>query len=233
MQTANNQVTKPWGNHDKASVLVIGHDPRLQTSNTIAEYCFFADYYFRPKPTDNKELAKYGLANSLFSCIKYLTEGRIRDDEILITNLCNEGLPHPLGRKTVLIPRDKAENGLMQIRELLTASHINLIFPMSQQVNYWLQELGFYQADVNYLQESKPKATGLMNNPPYYQPNIAGAFKRICGKQFIADSQYYLFPILHVKSYPLKNRFLVYEQNYVNCKNSVKQVIDLSNLLGN
>lgn len=31
---------KPYGNLDKAKVLVIGHDPRLIKSETIAEYCF-------------------------------------------------------------------------------------------------------------------------------------------------------------------------------------------------
>lgn len=31
---------KDWGDLSKAKVLLIGHDPRLQKSDTIAEHCF-------------------------------------------------------------------------------------------------------------------------------------------------------------------------------------------------
>ena len=58
--------TKPWGDPETANILVIGHDPRLQETATIADYCFFADYYFQPKPEKKNELRKYGLAESLF-----------------------------------------------------------------------------------------------------------------------------------------------------------------------
>ena len=61
--------TKIWGNTEKAKILVIGHDPGLQRSSTIADYCFFADYYFRPKPSHASELSKYKLDESLFHCI--------------------------------------------------------------------------------------------------------------------------------------------------------------------
>lgn len=33
--------------------LIIGHDPRLQNSDTIADYALFADYYFEPKEEMN------------------------------------------------------------------------------------------------------------------------------------------------------------------------------------
>lgn len=62
-----NAEAKPFGDLKTAKVLVIGHDPRLQKSNTIAEYCFFADYFFRPLPKSPSELRKYKLAESLFS----------------------------------------------------------------------------------------------------------------------------------------------------------------------
>jgi len=38
--------TQPYGDITKAKVLIIGHDPRLQQSDTMAGFCFFADYYF-------------------------------------------------------------------------------------------------------------------------------------------------------------------------------------------
>ena len=49
--------TKIWRNLEKAKILAIGHDPGLQRSPTIADYCFFADYYFRFKPSKKSELA--------------------------------------------------------------------------------------------------------------------------------------------------------------------------------
>lgn len=219
-------ITKPWGSPDKAKVLVIGHDPRLQGSSTLATYCLFADYYFRPKPTERRELAKYQLAEALFNCVKDLTGGRISDDEVLVTNLCNAALPRPLDRRIVFIPEEKAEKGLKEIRVLLAGSNIKLVFPMSQQVNYWLQVLGFFPANAGFVEESKPKEIGIKNVLPYYEPRKGRAFKRICGQKFIADDQYYLFPILHVKSYPLKGNFCVYEEDYVSCRMEVRRVID-------
>ena len=224
-----NLKTKPWGDPKTAKILVIGHDPGLQRSKTIAEYCFFADYYFRPKPSQASERAKYDLAASLFGCVRDLTAGQFSDREkenVLITNLCNEVLPLSPRGKTNYIPRDMAEEGLKTIRELLAVSSIRLIFPMSQQVNYWLQKLGFYSTDTRFLEKSEPQLSGVRSGQPYYQPRETKAFKEICGKKYIADGRYYLFPILHIKSYPLKGNFLVYGDNYKDCKKEVKQLVD-------
>ena len=43
-------------------VLLIGHDPRLQTSDTIAKYALFADYYFREQPKNSSGKRKYNFA---------------------------------------------------------------------------------------------------------------------------------------------------------------------------
>lgn len=217
--------TRDWGNLEKAKVLVIGHDPRLQKAQTIATYCFFADYYFQPKPSRPSDLRKYQLAESLFKCIRELTSGRYCDDEILITNLCNDALPQTPKRKTVFIPRDKAEEGLAHIRACLKASNVSLIFAMSQQVNYWLQTLGFYAPVPEFLKNAEPKEIGIASEPPYYQPKNPGAFKTICGKKYLADGRYVLFPILHIKSYPLKGRFLAaYGDRYETCKGEVGSI---------
>lgn len=226
----SNAVTKPWGSPETARVLVIGHDPRLQGSSTLANYCFFADYYFRDKLTVKSDLAKYQLAEALFTCIKDLTSDRIFDKGVLVTNLCNQALPRPHGRKIVFLPKDEAEKGLKEVRSLLKGSQVRLIFPMSQQVNYWLQVLGFYSANASFVEESTPKEIATRSDPPYYEPSRPGAFKRICGKKFTADGQYFLFPILHVKSYPLKGKFCVYEENYASCRMEVRRVMDSLNV---
>ncbi len=226
MCSTKNLIAKPWGSPDKSQVLVIGHDPRLQRAETIASYCFFADYYFRDKPAKKNELAKYQLAESLFVCIRDLTGGHIQDNEVLVTNLCNEALDHAPKGRTVLIPKDKAERGLAEIRALLKGSNVELVFPMSQQVNYWLQILGFYPADEPFLRKAAPKEIGVKNEQPYYEAKEQGAFKLICGKMYQVDSQYCVFPILHVKNYPLKGKFLTYQDNYSSCKKAVGVILN-------
>jgi len=219
--------TNVWGNPEKAKILVIGHDPRLQKSSTIANYCFFADYYFQPKPDKKNELAKYRLAESLYGCIRDLTGGFFCDDEVLITNLCNEVLPKAPQGRNVLIPEDKAKNGLEMIRSLLTSSNIKLVFAMSQQVNYWLQKLGFYITDTKFLEKAEPKENGVKNDKPYYEPKKVKAFLEICGHRYLADNQYHLFPILHIKNYPPKGRFLAYEGNCARCKKEIGDLLIL------
>ena len=218
--------TKPWGNPNNAKILVIGHDPGLQRSQTIAEYCFFADYYFKPKPIRKDELSKCKLAESLYSCVKDLTGGHFTNDQILITNLCNETLPQSPKGKTNYIPLKEAKVGLGTIRALLKGSSVQLIFSMSQQVNYWLQKLGFYSTDTGFLEKAEPTKIGTDYEPRYYSPKASGAFKDICGNKYMADNQYHLFPILHVKSYPLKGNFLTaYSDKYENCKKEIANLL--------
>lgn len=69
-------VTKPYGNPKIADLLVIGHDPRLQESDTEAEYVFFMDYLERELPKQKLELRKYSLAKAVIDYISYLTGNR-------------------------------------------------------------------------------------------------------------------------------------------------------------
>jgi len=219
--------TKIWGNPEKAKILVIGHDPGLQNSPTIADYCLFADYHFRPQPSQKREQAKYQLAQKMYDCIKELTSGRDSDDDVLVTNLCNEVLTPSPPNKINYIPLGKAKEGLKAIRVLLKNSDITLIFPMSQQVNYWLQKLGFYGTNTAFVEKSEPKKIGVNNKPPYYAPSKSGAFKEICGNKYLVNNQYYLFPILHVKSYPLEDNLLTtYGENYTNCVREIGSLIN-------
>ncbi len=131
------------GGLSSAKVLVIGHDPRLRHSDTVASYALFADYFFRPVPRKASEKAKYQLAEALFSYVGILTCFHYPAYQIAVTNLCNNALPHAPKGKTVLIPQEEAADGLAEIEDILSNSNIELVFPMSLQVNHWLQQLVF------------------------------------------------------------------------------------------
>jgi hypothetical protein len=215
--------TQPYGDPLNARILVIGHDPRLQNTDTIAPYCFFADYYFKPQPTLRRERAKYDLASALFSCVMFLTSERFSAEQVMVTNLCNRSLPHAPPNKTVLIPEKDAREGLIAIRKILAASNIEIIFAKSLQVNYWLQTLSFYSSTNKFVAESRPKQAGLQHAPPYYESIKPRTFQMICGNRYIADNKYALFPILHIKQWPLKDKFaLAYDKAYENCRNTLK-----------
>ena len=210
--------TKDWKAKETAKVLLIGHDPRLNKSHTIAETALFANYYFKPIPTKSSEKKKYGLAKSSFEYIVGITNGKYKPENIYITNLCNTALEHaPIG-KTVLIPQSEAEKGLKNIKSILKENpSIEYIFPMSLQVNYWLQKLSFYNTSDNFIKDSEPVQIGLNNNPPYFKAKVPGTFLSICGNQYkVNNGNQTLIPILHVKTYkyPFTNNFISYNQCY-------------------
>jgi hypothetical protein len=210
-------MTKDWKSEREAKILLIGHDPRLQESDSLAEYCLFADYYFKPKPLDSAERRKYKVAETAFKHIAYVTKDNIRPKEVYITNLCNEALDHPPKGKTAFIPLEKAAAGIIHIRRILTEnSSIQFVFPMSLQVNYWLQELGFYGSDNDFLRHSEPKQRGIDNKPSYYEPFKNRAFTIICGKQYkVNEGQQIVIPILHSKNFPLRGRLIAtYGKSY-------------------
>jgi hypothetical protein len=207
-------LTKDWcKTPEDAKVLIIGHDPTLQRGTAIAEYCFFANYYFQ-KIADPQYESKHGLANSVFKFVRDITNGFYKDEEVYITNLCNEQLPKPPKNCTVYIPEEKAVDGVQRIRQILKTSPIEIIFPMSMQVNYWLQRLRFYDSANGYMDDAQPINGGIKNKSPYYKENRSGCFKKICGNCYYVDGKYPLFPIVHVKKYPLKANFVKYQDNY-------------------
>lgn len=214
--------TQPYGNPRTARILVIGHDPRLQQTDTLASYCLFADYYFKPVPRLRSERAKYDLAAALFDYVLFLTNNRFSAEQVMVTNLCNRSLPHAPPSKTVFIPEHEAREGLTAIRRLLAESTIEIIFAMSVQVNYWLQALGFYTTPTTFVVASRPKPVGTQHDPPYYEPLKQHTFQMICGNKYVADNKYLLFPILHVKQWPLRRGFVkAYGAAYINCRNTL------------
>jgi len=219
--------TKVLGDKLKARVLVIGHDPRLQDSHTIAEYCFFADYFFKRIPSKEKqpsEFKKYELAESLFSYIGWITSYNYRANELIVTNICNKELERkPTAKnKTVLIPEECAKDGLATINGIIRNSKIELILAMSQQVNYLLQKLGFYFSTNHYLEESRPKEEAVQLG--YYEPIGRSPFLEICGNRYLAG-KIPIYPILHVSSIRFGGRIKKsYEGAYLRCIDSIKKI---------
>jgi len=211
--------TKPFcaGDLANARVLVIGHDPRLQVSDTLAQYAFFADYFFRPRPNHRSEAAKYDLARATYGYIGELTGNRYAANQLVLTNLCNVGLPHAPKGRTVLIPEERAKEGIESIRILLDQSQVEIVFAMSLQVNYWLQKLGFYPSVTEFLHKAAPKTSGLSSKPPYYKAQQDKAFQLVCGRTYAANRRR-VIPILHVKQWPLKAGYMAaYGQAYKDC----------------
>ena len=211
------EMTKDWRARTKAKVLLIGHDPRLPKSDALAEYCLFANYYFNPKPLDPEERRKYRLAETAFKHIAYVTYDKIKPDEVYMTNLCNEALDRAPENKTIYVPPEKAKRGIDNIRRILAEnSSIQFLFPMSLQVNYWLQKLDFYRSDHDFLTNSEPKQRGLNSNPAYYEPLKSGTFKHVCGNHYkLTEGQQMVIPILHLKNFPLRGKFLsAYKDSY-------------------
>ena len=196
--------------------LLIGHDPRLQKSDTQAEYVLFANYYFDKTIRDRAFKSKYGLAATTFNQISYITNGKIKPDEIYITNLCNSALPHAPKGKTVYIPEDKAIAGVENIKKIIEENpSIEILFPMSLQVNYWLQKLGLYYSIEEFIKKSTPKTKGVQNKPPYYEPIGKSPFLLICGNGYkFTGGKQIVIPILHSRRFPLNKQHKAYVPAY-------------------
>jgi hypothetical protein len=201
--------------------LLIGHDPRLQQSDTQAEYVLFANYYFDKTIKDRAFKSKYGLAASAFNQITHITNGKIKPEEIYITNLCNSALPHAPKSKTVYIPEEKAITGVENIKKIIDEnSTIEYLFPMSLQVNYWLQNLGLYDSNDGFVEKSSPRTIGVQNEPPYYEPKEKSSFLMICGNNYkVKEGSQAVIPILHAKCFPLNKQFRAYEPAYEKIRN--------------
>ncbi|MEG0796620.1 MAG: hypothetical protein RR397_08990 [Odoribacter sp.] len=201
---------KDWKSVKTAKVLLIGEDSNLQWSDDVPEFVMFANYYFREFPTDHGERSRHVEAQNLFAHLREVTAGKFKPDEVYVTNLCREPLPHAPKGKRVLIPEERAQEGLEHIQWILIANpSIEWIVPMSLQVNYWLQKLDFYTTDPSFLTAAEPRRTGMNNGEPYYQPVDGKAFSQICGSMYEAKEQTAkVVPILPAKDFPLRERNL-------------------------
>ena len=222
-------ITKDYIPAKPAKALLIGHDPTLQTSETQADVTLFADYYFKYKDEEPKrrdEKSKFKLAQKSFEQIAYITLGKIKDDEIYITNLCNTILykdKRDVG--TVRIPESKAREGVERIREILKNNPtIKYVFPMSLQVNYWLQELGLYNSNDSFLIDTRPIKND--DDIRVFKPRKQKTFFSICGKRYKINGcrEQIVIPILHTKQFPLNKKTISYNDCYQSLRNYFENI---------
>lgn len=202
--------SKDWKAVKTAKVLLVGEDSNSQWSDDVSEYVMFADYYFRDFPADHGERSRNVEAQNLFAHLNGATAGRFKPDEVYVTNLWRESLPRAPKGKRVLIPEAQAKVGLDHIDWILIANPtIEWVVPMSMQVNYWLQKLGFYGGGDAFITAAEPRRTGMASEPPYYQPVDGKAFQQVCGKIYEAKERpVKVAPVLAAKDFPLRERNL-------------------------
>jgi hypothetical protein len=215
---------RPFGDPATARVFVIGHDPRLQKSDAQAASVFFLDYLEPGRPTFGPEAAKYDLASAAVEYMRYLTGGEVPLAEMYFTNLCNEFLPHPRKRGTVLIPDEVADRGIAAIEKALAHGKPQAIIPMSLQVFYHLARSGFVAMEhgerERFLRKAAPKP-GDGQGGAYVQ-STPRTFLDVCGRQFLHGS-IPVVPVLHVKTWPLKGRFKAYESAMQNAAANIQR----------
>ena len=125
----------------------------------------------------------------------------------------------------MLIPEEKAKEGLERIRKILkTNPTISYIFSMSLQTNYWLQKLEFYTCqDENFLHNAQPRRIGLEPINNYYQPVNPKALSSIIGNIYDVngfDSK--IVPILPAKDSLLKDKNIdLFQTPYLKIKESL------------
>ena len=119
--TSNRMSTvQPYGDLDLATILIIGHDPRLQNSLAEAENAFFFEYLekYQRRPTYGPDSRKYELAHAVWDYVIELDGRWIDLNQLYVTNLYNQFLPPSQGGGMVLIPIELAEDGQKQSKTL-------------------------------------------------------------------------------------------------------------------
>ncbi len=193
---------KPYGDPSRAKLFIIGHDPRLQRSDTETKHVFFLDLLESPPPQASPERAKYSLARSTIEYIMLLIGWRLPITEMYFTNLCNEFLEHAPKGQTVLIPNDVADRGIKDIDYAIKKGAPRLILPMSLQVFYHLARTNFVpNTDLRiqvFLEKAKPNKKHRQRKA--YKESGKAPFLDVCGDVFY-HSNIPVVPILHVKSW--------------------------------
>ena len=216
--------TKPFGNPASAEILLIGHDPRLQSSQAQAEYAFFLDYLQRyaAAPTYGPEKRKYGLANALLDYVSALAGCRVPLERLYVTNLCNEFLQGTQSKGTVLIPEAEAERGYEEICRASGQGHFRLVISTSCQGFYHLARLGFLdESDERislFVEQARPRKSAADRR--VYATSGKAPFLEVCGVEF-HHAGIPVVAVLHVKQWPLRTSAL----RYMEPMERAKQVI--------
>lgn len=219
---------QPYGDLNLATILIIDHDPRLQNSMAEAEKAFFFEYLerFPARPTYGPDTRKYDLAHAVWDYVNELADRCIPLEQFFVTNLCNEFLPSSQGRGTVLIPDKLAERGVNEIRQIVSNGNFRLILPMSVQVFYHLCRLGFIDEDdetiLTFIHKARPVDSKV--DQGVYKTNGIAPFLDVCGKLF-HHRGIPLIPIVHVKQWPLKARFIRYIKPMESAKREVRAAL--------
>lgn len=207
--------TRPYGDLETATILVLGHDPRLQKSPAEAEKAFFFDYLekYAERPTYGPHASKYDLAKGVWDYVSHLAGRKVALEELFVTNLCNEFLPHTPGSGTVLIPLEYAQRGLKEITQLIAKGKFKLILPMAVQPFYYLCNLGFIDEGNELVQSfiAGAKPSPKKAKAGIYQQTGYAPFLKVCGQCF-HHAGIPVVPVVHVKMWPLKPRFKKYTQ---------------------
>ena len=221
---------QPFGEFRTATILIIGHDPRLQNSQAEAEKAFFFEYLenYQARPTYGPDARKYDLAHAVWDYVNKLAGCLIPLDQLYVTNLCNEFLPSSQGGGTVLIPDQLAERGVEAIRAVISQGNFRLILPMSVQTFYHLCRLGFLDekndkilAFINKARPTSPKI-----DLGVYKTSGKAPFLEVCGRLFHHQG-IPLVPIVHVKQWPLKTRAIRYAEPMQQAKHEVRKALTI------
>jgi hypothetical protein len=222
----SNSAARPFGDVNTATVLVIGHDPRLQHSQAQAEVAFFFDYLARPRPTSRSEARKYDLAQATWDYINWLAGYDVPSTNLYVTNLCNEFLAHTPGSGTVLIPQAQAQRGVEQITQVIARGHFKVVLPMAVQTFYLLCLLGFVDQPsdlvTRFIRAARPRSDKAEQG--IYQQSGRAPFLRVCGQQFHHHGVP-IVPIAHVKQWPLKARMISYAEPMRKAQQNVQMVL--------
>jgi hypothetical protein len=222
---------QPYGDLKSASILIIGHDPRLQNSMAEAEQAFFFEYLekYQSPPKSPPEARKYELAYAVWQYVNMLAGRDVPLAELYVTNLCNEFLPPSPGTGTVLIPDEAALHGVEAISKVISQGNFRLILPMSQQTFYHLCRLGFLdEADETisaFIPKAKPSPRKVAQG--VYVSSGKAPFLEVCGRRF-HHRGIPLVPVLHVKLWPLKAQAIRYTGPMDLAKREVKEVLALA-----
>lgn len=222
-------VVKPFGNINTATILVIGHDPRLQRSQTEAEVAFFFDYLTRPRPKSRPEARKYDLAQAVWDYINELAGYDIPLAELYVTNLCNEFLAHTPGSGTVLIPDDQAQRGVQRIVQIVADGHFKVILPMAVQPFYHLCRLDFIDEDSELVRRFVAGARPLASKAEQgiYVQSGRAPFLAVCGRRF-HHRGVPVIPIVHVKQWPLNDRTIRYKEPMQQAQQQIRAALQPS-----
>jgi hypothetical protein len=221
-------IVQPYGDLNLATILLIGHDPRLQHSLAEAEKAFFFEYLekYQYRPTYGPDARKYDLAHAVWDYVNDLADRCIPLEQLFVTNLCNEFLPPSQGRGIVLISDHLAERGVSEIRKNVSHGNFRLILPMSVQVLYHLCRLGFLDEEeetiLTFTHKARPVTSKLEQG--VYKSTGTAPFLEMCGRLF-HHRDIPLIPIVHVKQWPLKKRFVRYTEPMESAKREVRTAI--------